>query len=273
MNPTNSAGALQQLQDYQKTAKTPDQAFTDANAQFGVPGAQQALTGLRGAIQQTTSVLNNVAPSVMGRTGNSLVTSAQANRIIGNEQAPIQTSLGKLGTDYGNAQQDFQNAEGQAATRAQATLTGQQGQLSYLQQLYSSLVDQEQKAAAAAEQKRQFDVEQARLRAGSGGGGGLSDFVNRSNPTKNSPAVAASTDPSDQYFTIIQQLRQSPNGVSKWNWGALANEFKNRGIDVSHGSAADAALNRYFAAAGPTGAQSSAPSGSVRGLKGGVLTI
>lgn len=169
MGPTTSAGALQQLQQYQQSAKTPDQAFTEANQQFGVPAAQQTLTGLRGALQQTTNLLGNVAPSVMGRTQNSLVTDAQSNRIIGNEQQPIQQNLSKLGTSYGNAQEDFQTASGQANQRAQATLTGQQGQLSYLQNLYNSLVSQEQQAAQLAEQQRQFNLTP---RGGSGGGAG-----------------------------------------------------------------------------------------------------
>lgn len=171
MGPTTSAGALQQLQQYQQSAKTPDQAFTEANQQFGVPAAQQTLTGLRGALQQTTNLLGNVAPSVMGRTQNSLVTDAQSNRIIGNEQQPIQQNLSKLGTSYGNAQEDFQTASGQANQRAQATLTGQQGQLSYLQNLYNSLVSQEQQAAQLAEQQRQFNLTPRGGSGGSAGGG------------------------------------------------------------------------------------------------------
>lgn len=243
-----SAEALQNLQNYQASMKNPTALIGDANAALGVGAAQQQVQGLRGAITNTTHLLDQVAPGVMGRTQNSLVTSAQANRQIQNEQAPISSTLSKQNTDYANANADYSDLEKQAEARANAELQAQQQQVSYLQSLYGNIYQQEKDAAdraaqdrAFAESQRQFNAQMAAsaaARAGSagaspsfGGGGGAS-----------APAAAAAPD----YFSLIQSLRQQPGGVSKWNWGALANEFRNRGIDISHGSAADKALNAYF---------------------------
>lgn len=171
--PANSQQALQQLQQFKSQAQTPDQVFGQANQALGVDAAQQQVQGLRGAITRTTGLLNQVAPSVYGRTGNSLVTNAQATRQIGNEQAPIQSNLQDLGQQYGGASQDYQNLMSQAQQRASATLDNQNGQMSYLQQLYQNLYGQEQDAAKMAETKREFDADLAYKRAGQAGSGGL----------------------------------------------------------------------------------------------------
>jgi len=158
---TTSQAAMQNLQGFQSNMKSPDQALQDAQTASGVPQAQQQVSGLRSAIQNSTSLLSQVAPSVMGRTANSLVTSAQADRQIGNEQAPINEQLNKEQTDYTNANQDYTNAEAQAQAKANALIGGQQNQLSYLQNVYNDLYTQEQNSAQQAEARREFDAQQA----------------------------------------------------------------------------------------------------------------
>lgn len=164
-NPTTSAQALTNLQQFQTGAKSPTDFLNQAQNQYNVSGAQQNVTGLQSAIQNTTNLLNNVAPSVMGRTGNSLVTSAQAGRQIQNEQAPINTNLQQQNTDLGNAQSAFTTANTQADTAANLGLQGQTNQQSYLQNIYNALYKQEQDAAASqleqqklAEQAREFNL-------------------------------------------------------------------------------------------------------------------
>lgn len=161
MAASTSTQALSDLQSFQSGMTKPDQAYQQAGQQLGVPAAQQQVQGLRGAINSTTSLLQQVAPSVMGRTQNSLVTSAQAGRQIQNEQAPIQTDLARENQDYTGASQDYNTLLNQANTQAGANLQGQQGQLSYLQQLYQTLSGNEQKAQDFAEQQRQFNADQA----------------------------------------------------------------------------------------------------------------
>lgn len=158
---TDSKSALSGLQSFTQGMKDPSQAYNDAAGQFGVGQAQQNVTGLRQAINNTTNLLNQVAPSVMGRTGQSLVTNAQATHQIANEQAPIQTELNQQDTAYQGANDDYNKAEGRAESMAGNTLSSQQNQRSYLQSLYDNLYGQEQDSAKMAESKRQFDAGQS----------------------------------------------------------------------------------------------------------------
>jgi len=170
MQPTSSQQALSQLQANQATAKDPSTLLKEQNAALGVDAAGNTVKGLRTSIDNTTKLLEQVAPSVMGRTANSLVTNAQATRQIGNEQAPISANLTRLGTQYGNATTDYNQLASQAAQNANLAYTGQQSNQSYLQNLYDTMYAQEQGAAVAERQKlldaeeiRQFNVEQSRL--------------------------------------------------------------------------------------------------------------
>ena len=156
---TNSSQALSNLQSFQSGMQSPEAQLQKAQQDLGVTAAQQQVSGLQQAINNTTNLLNNVAPSVMGRTGNSLVTSAQANAQIANEQAPIETQLNKENQDYGVANTDYANREQQAENIANAEQTSQNNQLGYLQNIYQALYGQEQNAAQQAEQKRQFDAQ------------------------------------------------------------------------------------------------------------------
>lgn len=153
----NSAEALQNLQNYQSTMQSPTALITNAQNALGVQGALGQVQGLRGAINQTTGLLKQVAPGVMGRTGNSLVTSAQANRQIQNESAPLQEKLGEQSKNYNQAYQDYSDLEKQAEARANAELEGQRNQLSYLQSIYGALYQQEKDAAERAFQQQQFE--------------------------------------------------------------------------------------------------------------------
>lgn len=161
MQPDNSQAALAQLQGVQASSQDPNTILANQQQQLGVNGAQQTVTGLRGAINNTTKLLQQVAPSVMGRTANSLVTNAQASKQVQNEQAPISANLTQEGTDYNQANQDLSQLQTQAQTAASGIYQGQQDKLSYAQNLYNALYKQEQDAQAAAEQKREFDIAQA----------------------------------------------------------------------------------------------------------------
>lgn len=165
MQPTTSAQALSQLQTAQSQAQDPNSILQAQDQTLGVNGAQQTVTGLRGAIDNTTKLLNQVAPSVMGRTGNSLVTNAQASKQIQNEQAPISQNLTTENTQYNNANTDLNQLQQEAQTAATGQYQGQQDKLSYAQNLYNTLYTQEQNAqaekdkqAALAEQAREANL-------------------------------------------------------------------------------------------------------------------
>lgn len=171
---TTSADALSQLQSAEQSAQDPNSILQAQNQQFGVNSQQQTVQGLQGALNNTTKLLQQVAPSVMGRTADSLVTNAQASKQIQNEQAPISTNLSNEGTQYNQANQLLSTDEQQAQTAANGIYTGQQDKLSYLQNIYNNLFTSEQdaqaeqdKQAALAEQAREANLE---FPSGSGSG-------------------------------------------------------------------------------------------------------
>lgn len=241
---STSSQALANLQQFDQGQKSPSDLLSSAEQQYGTGAAQSQVQGLRGAIQNTTNLLNQVAPSVYGRTGNSLVTNAQATAQIGNAQAPINDQLNKEQTDYSNANQDYSDLEQKAQTLASANLGQQQNQQSYLQQVYQNLYGQEQNAAQQAEATREFNTSLAAQKAASAGVAGLNTGGNTSNP---SSASSATRNPADIAFSLIQA-----NKLGAAGWNAAAKYLQSVGVPVTRGSAGDIALNRYFNAAGFT---------------------
>jgi hypothetical protein len=175
---TTSGQALQNLSSYTNSMQSPQQAFDQANAQYNIPQQNQQVQGLRQSVQNTQNLLSQIAPSVMGRTANSLVDNAQATRMIANEQAPLNATLSKENTDYANANQDYQNSLSEASQLANAELAGQSQKQSYLQGIYNDLYTQEQNAAQLAAEK------QAIAASGSSG----------ANPTFGNQGVSATGD-------------------------------------------------------------------------------
>jgi hypothetical protein len=145
---TTSAGALQNLQGFEGSQQSASQLQSANNTALGVPAAQQQVSGLRGAINNTTQLLSQVAPSVMNQARDSLMSTGQGNAVIAADQAPLNTSLASENTDYNQANSDLTNATNQANTLTTNDLTGQQNQLSYLQGIYSDLNNSEQQATA-----------------------------------------------------------------------------------------------------------------------------
>jgi len=165
MQPGNSQQALSALQGAQATAQDPNTILSGQRQQLGVDNAQQTVTGLRGAINNTTKLLQQVAPSVMGRTGSSLVTNAQATKQIANEQAPISQNLSTQTNDYNQANTDLSQLQQRAQEAASGIYQGQQDKLSYAQNLYNTLYKQEQDAQDRAFQQQQFEAQQAAAKA------------------------------------------------------------------------------------------------------------
>lgn len=239
----NSAQALQNLQSYAGSTKSPEQDLQQQQQNLGVTAAQQTVTGLRGAIQNTTNLLSQVAPSVMGRTANSLVTSAQADQQINNEQAPLNTQLNTENQNYTNANSDYTNLQQQAEDLANADQTGQQNQESYLQNIYNNLYTQEQNTAQQAEAKREFDAQQqlaaSSAAAGSSNSGldlsGLSGLLSGGSSgaeTRNAVGGYAFTNAQGQPVTMAQYL--AGNG-----YGSASDIAKQAAQLLAQGSTSD----------------------------------
>lgn len=183
MQPTTSDQALGGLQSAEQAVQNPNDILQAQNKALGVDSAQSTVSGLRGAIDNTTKLLSQVAPSVMGRTANSLVTNAQANRQIQNEQAPISQNLTQEGTQYNNANSDLAKLESEAQTAASGIYQGEQDKVTQAQNLYNALFGKEQAAQAQAntqadlaERQREANMS-ASSSASSGLGGVLSTLL------------------------------------------------------------------------------------------------
>lgn len=212
MQPTTSSQALSNLQSFQQGMQKPEDILNSQEQALGVPAATQQVQGLRGAIQNTTTMLNNVAPSVYGRTQNSLETNAQANANIANEQAPISANLNKENTDYTNQESDLQNLLGKAGTLASLKTQGQDSQLGYLQNIYNDLYGSEQDSAKLAEQAREANLS-ASTAAGSASAN--NDYLQallggNSNNATSSPSTAQLS-PQDSAYKDVQSRLASHN--------------------------------------------------------------
>lgn len=228
MNPATSQDALTQLQQIQSQSQDPNTILSNQRQQLGVQGAQDTVTGLRGAINNTTKLLKQVAPSVMGRTGSSLVTNAQATKQISNEQAPINQTLTDQGTELGTDQQDLADLNSKAQEAATGIYQGQQDKLSYAQNLYNTLYQKEKDAQAQQqaeadrqEQIREFNAQQdAAAKAASAAAGSGSFNL----PGADSPAAASSNPASGKTLTggksvgdaatALQQLLATKNATT-----------------------------------------------------------
>lgn len=212
MNPTNSSQALQQLQSAQQATQDPNTILQQQQQSLGVPGAQQTVTGLRGAIDNTTKLLSQVAPSVMGRTANSLVTNAQATRQIGNEQAPISQTLNAQTGKYNQATSDLTSLQQQAKDAANGIYTGQQNKLSYLDNLYKTLYGQEQDASRATQDQANKDREY-QLQAAA---------ASRANSKASAPTKE---DVASHIVGQFNSLRGRDGYVSNETWANALNDF------------------------------------------------
>lgn len=212
---TTSQQALQNLQSAQGSQKSPDQIATDNSTSLGIPAAQQQVTGLRGAINNTTQLLSQVAPSVMGRTSNSLVTSAQADRQIANEQSPLNDQLNKENSDYSGASTDLQNLVGQANTKTTNDIAGQNSQLSYLQGIYGDLSAAEQAATTNQLNRDSLNAQIAnnnkpqgspQLQGGNGNGSGNGQQATVGSANRNSEGGYAFSNAAGKPVTMAQYL-------------------------------------------------------------------
>lgn len=264
--PTTSGQALTNLQGAQSQAKAPQDILSGQQQQLGVPGQQQQVSGLRQAITNTTNLLNQVAPSVYGRTQNSLVTSAQAGHQIANEQAPIATQLQQENQDYSGAQSDLDKALTLAGQSANLEVAGQQQKLDNFKSIYDSLYKQEQDAATRelenqklSESKRQFDVTNATNQANKLN---LADLLKTTTPAATTPSLQ------DQAYQNVQGFLKGDNNSIRSDYAATLKSANN-------GNALDKLKIQLYQSArpdlfGPTPALLNTPGLSTSGGVGGL---
>lgn len=227
--PPNSQAALQNYQSFANSMQSPDQLLQGQQQQLGISQAQQQVSGLRQAITNTTNLLNNVPSSVMGRTQNSLVTSAQANRQIQNEQAPISQTLGKENTDLSNQESDLNTKMSQATDLANLQQQGQANKLQSLKDIYDALYKGEQDTANRSDQQaqqqeaiREFNAQQS-----------LAQQNSRTNNAKASQPSAAEIKQTDMAGAAqyLNSLKGGDGHVSQQTWNNAYQSWINAGYN------------------------------------------
>lgn len=175
MNP-NVQAAKSALTAFQGSQKSANDILNSAMTQYGVQGAQDTKNNLETTLNNTTKALNAVPDSVTGRTSRSLVTEAQRQAIVNNEQNPIRQALSDQQGEYGIASNNYSDLSGKATALANAELGQQSAKESQLEQNYQDAVSQaaaqlaaQQEAAKEAEQKREFNISSAQSAQKSGG--------------------------------------------------------------------------------------------------------
>lgn len=213
----DSAALAAKLADYDANKVTSTDALNKALATFGVPEIRNTVSGLRTTVANTTNSLNNVDPSVTGRTQGSLVTEAQRQKQVSNERAPIAQQLDSQGKALTDQQQALQEAMGQATQTATNEVNDYNTGRTALQSEYDTTYKREQdtasaarQAAADAESKRQFDES---LQASAAKGGSTA----KPSAQENKASV------SNQIVGQLTKLVGKDGKVSNETWaGALA---------------------------------------------------
>lgn len=155
--PSSGDAALQALSNSAGQIQNPFDLLQAREQALGIPAAQQQVSGLRQAVTNTTNLLNKIAPSVEGRTADSLVNEAQANKMIQNEQAPVQANLQSLGQQSSDAQSALTNLMAQATSEAGLQAQGQEQAFNNLQTLATDY----QNSDAAKQAQQNFMLQQA----------------------------------------------------------------------------------------------------------------
>lgn len=234
----DSATALANLQSFQGSEKAPQDILTGQENTLGVPQAQQQVSGLRQAITNTTNLLNQVAPSVYGRTANSLVTTAQAGRQIQNESAPIQTKLSGLNTAEGNASSDLNTNLSRAQALASLEQSGQQTKEANLMDIYKAIYGQEQDAKSAALEQAKLDEQkrEANLSASSrSSGGGLS-----ASQSLSESKAQQQTSTANKIQSNLDKVVGKDGYVSPQSYAAASKDWTQAGYSIKD-------FNNYFA--------------------------
>lgn len=191
----DSGTLLNQLTNYDTTRKNSVDVLNEAMGKYGVPEIRNRVAGLRTTLTNTESALNNVDPSVTGRTQGSLVTEAQRQKQVTNERAPIMQQYGEVSSALGNESANLTDNQNLAKDFASGSIDDWNAGRAALQDRYSTTYQREQDTKAN-------DLEQAKLRAAAAASSGFSF------PTSTSPTplgTSGTTDPVKARIEAIQQ--------------------------------------------------------------------
>lgn len=141
-----SAEALSQLQNFQNTMANPLDLYNKQVTDLGVGDVRGRVSNLSNTLLNTENALNQVEPSVTGRTQGSLVTEAQRQRLVNLERQPIAKQYGQIAQQYQNEQTNLRDLLGQASQISSLGYQGEQQKLANLQNTYQTSLEAERYA-------------------------------------------------------------------------------------------------------------------------------
>lgn len=232
------SGALaQQLASYDANRKNSVDVLNSAMSQYGVPEIRSRVAGLRTTLTNTENALNNVDPSVTGRTQGSLVTEAQRQKQVTNERAPIAQQYGQQQGALSNESASLTDSLNSAKTLADSQINDYNAGRTALQSEYDAKYQREQDATKLAEQQRQFDIDQAnRLAASKAASSGFSFGGGAS-----AASTAPKTDP-------VQQAAYNDafSRVSAHNDQQLLSDYRATAKSAGYGNVQDQAKIKIY---------------------------
>jgi hypothetical protein len=173
----DSASIYGELVNFDKTAQNPLDIYNQALNKLGISDARTRVTTLRGSLLDTENMLKAVEGDVSARTSEGNVSEAQRRRLVSTNQAPISATLDTIGRNYESAVQGVGDIERSGKTQADLTYEHQKNKRASIAERYGIAKKNEQDAedrrrweASQAEQKRQFNEQQALARQNSARG-------------------------------------------------------------------------------------------------------
>lgn len=151
--PPSSQAAYQSLQDYTKNRKSSQQIQQEADQKYDVGGISSRLSSMRTLVGNLENSIENVDPSVRGRSAGGFVTEGQNQALINRERTPLLGSLSKQQSAMGDTQQQFSLASTLAGQLAQNMRSDDETGYQRMLDQYNAALAQEQ----AAEAKRQYE--------------------------------------------------------------------------------------------------------------------
>lgn len=162
-----SSSLFQQYQTFQNSRTKPEDYVKRYSTDLGVEDAKARVKSARTAIRSTEDTIAAAPESVAGRTGGSLVTDAQRNRLTQNEIAPLNEIMRTQSGAFSDANADLTTLGSELDKRVGYGLQADDMQANTLLTLYQAASEQEKQQEAIrqyneqmAEQKRQFDEQQ-----------------------------------------------------------------------------------------------------------------
>lgn len=162
---TSADAALQDLTNFQTSAKSPIDIYNEATTQLGIPDVRTRVTNLRKNIADTEALLSALPDSVSGRTSGSLVTEAQRQRVLATERAPLDTANASYGRDYNMASSDLNEKLGLATQQASLVEQGNKNIQDALSTRYNAQKSKEDEVRRREEADRAFNAQMKQIEA------------------------------------------------------------------------------------------------------------